>query len=145
MQQRNTFGPALFCNQPSPNTIHSTCKHFIRLSLVHLCISRCIDHGIAGDLIKQLTHLCRRGNITLSVTDRLSNHSRGRAIDIYLLGDQRVIDSHDRASLAYEIATWGAKNPLVYELGSPWSIGGATANSFTNTVHHDHIHIGVRG
>jgi hypothetical protein len=78
-------------------------------------------------------------------TDRVSNHSRGRAIDIYLIGDQPVIDSHSRDSLAHEIAAWAATYPDTYELGSPWVIGGATANSFTNTVHHDHIHIGVRG
>ena len=76
-------------------------------------------------------------------TDRVSNHTVGRAVDIHELDSARVIDSHDIASSTYALAEWLASRPDIKELGSPWLIEDAIAHTFTNEVHHDHLHIGV--
>ena len=34
---------------------------------------------------------------------------------------------------------------LVSEVGSPWALDGYGGRSFTDDVHLDHVHIGVRG
>ncbi|MCP3856977.1 MAG: hypothetical protein GY698_19970, partial [Actinomycetia bacterium] len=76
-------------------------------------------------------------------TERVSNHSIGRAIDIYRLGDSRVIDDHNPDSLIHEIVSWAFDREDVGEVGSPWALDGTGGRSFTNQVHHDHVHIGV--
>jgi len=76
-------------------------------------------------------------------TPRLSNHTVGRAIDIYKVGSELVIDSHDVTSSLYASSEWLASRSDIKELGSPWRFDDAVAHTFTNEVHHDHIHIGV--
>jgi hypothetical protein len=73
-------------------------------------------------------------------TDRVSRHTVGRAIDVYLLGDSRVIDTRSDGSATNALVQWLLERPEVTEVGSPWALG---QGSFTNTVHQDHIHIGV--
>ena len=76
-------------------------------------------------------------------TDRVSNHSVGRAVDIYMLERELVVDSHDTASDFYVLSEWIVSRRDIREFGSPWRFPGAVAHNFTNEVHHDHLHIGV--
>ncbi|MEM7140734.1 MAG: hypothetical protein AAF548_06835 [Actinomycetota bacterium] len=76
-------------------------------------------------------------------TDRVSNHSVGRAVDIYKLDDELVVDSHDTSSDFYALSEWIVSRDDIREFGSPWKFPGAVAHTFTNEVHHDHLHIGV--
>ncbi|MDG2113928.1 MAG: hypothetical protein P8N02_15100 [Actinomycetota bacterium] len=76
-------------------------------------------------------------------TDRLSNHTVGLAVDIYELGSVPVIDSHHVTSATYGFAKELASRTDVKEFGSPWLFEDAVASTFTNEVHHDHLHIGV--
>jgi hypothetical protein len=76
-------------------------------------------------------------------TPRLSNHTVGRAIDIYAVGPELVVDSHDVTSSLYAVSEWVVSRTDIREFGSPWLFDDAVAHSFTNQVHHDHIHIGV--
>ena len=76
-------------------------------------------------------------------TDRVSNHSVGRAVDIYKFGSELVIDSHDRSSDLYELSEWIVSRYDIREFGSPWLFPEAIAHTFTNEVHYDHVHIGV--
>ncbi len=78
-------------------------------------------------------------------TDRISNHTVGRAIDIYRVGDTRVIDNSGPDSYIHDIVEWIYANPLVTEVGSPWALDGSGGRSFTNDVHLDHIHMGTTG
>ncbi len=80
---------------------------------------------------------------TVFGTDRVSKHSVGRAIDVYLLEDTRVIDQPDPSTQAHDIVAWLYARSDVAEVGSPWALDGPGGRSFTNEVHHDHIHIGV--
>jgi hypothetical protein len=74
-------------------------------------------------------------------TDRRSNHSAGRAVDVYAVAGHPVVGQRRRGSAAYRLAGWlDQAGPT--ELGSPWRLADGGARSFTNTVHQDHIHIG---
>ena len=76
-------------------------------------------------------------------TDRVSNHSAGRAVDIYSFESKLVIDSHDRSSDLYALSEWIVSRYDIREFGSPWRFPDAVAHTFTNEVHHDHVHVGV--
>lgn len=76
-------------------------------------------------------------------TNRVSNHSVGRAVDVYLLGGTRVIDAHESGSEAHQLVSWLLDRTDVRSIGSPWALDGYGGRSFTDTVHHDHIHISV--
>ena len=76
-------------------------------------------------------------------TDRVSNHSVGRAVDIYKLESELVVDSHATFSEVYELSEWIVSRYDIREFGSPWRFPDAVAHTFTNEVHHDHLHIGL--
>ncbi len=76
-------------------------------------------------------------------TGRVSNHSIGRAIDIYEVGGQRVIDGRVEGSVTHDFVTMLAQRDDIYEFGAPWDFPDARSRMFTNLVHQDHIHIGV--
>jgi hypothetical protein len=74
-------------------------------------------------------------------TSRPSNHSAGRAVDVYRVDGTLVIHQAGRAGAAFQLASWLDRRG-VSELGSPWVFAGDQGRSFTNTVHRDHLHIG---
>lgn len=76
-------------------------------------------------------------------TDRVSNHSVGRAVDIYRLDTELVVDSHATGSNVHTLSEWIVSRYDIREFGSPWRFPDAVAHTFTNEVHHDHLHIGV--
>ena len=76
-------------------------------------------------------------------TNRVSNHTVGRAVDIHELGSELVIDSHDTTSAIYSLSEWLVSRPDIREFGSPWLFDDAVAHTFTDEVHHDHLHVGV--
>lgn len=70
-------------------------------------------------------------------TSSISNHTEGRAVDIWGIDNQPVITQRgDESPLRRLVADVLALG--VTELGSPWALGGA---SFTNTLHQDHLHV----
>lgn len=76
-------------------------------------------------------------------TDRVSNHTVGRAVDIHEIGSELVIDSHDTTSSIYALSEWLVSRLDIREFGSPWRFDDAAAHNFTDEVHHDHLHVGV--
>ncbi len=77
-------------------------------------------------------------------TDRQSNHTKGRAVDIYRLGERRVIDDRSEGSATFAAVQWLYDRDEVTEVGSPWALDGFGGRSFTDVVHADHLHVGVR-
>lgn len=76
-------------------------------------------------------------------TERVSNHTKGRAVDIYRVGERPVIDQRAEGSRAHDLARMLFELG-VPELGSPWAFDGYGGRSFTDVVHQDHLHVGVR-
>ena len=92
---------------------------------------------------------CLRSGHPIDVfgTDHVSNHTKGRAVDIWsVAGRPVVLQREDRASPAHEMTTLAFAMQSVTELGSPWDLDGPpppTTRSFTNVVHADHVHVAL--
>lgn len=102
-------------------------------------------------LVEVMTALSRRWHLSVHVlraghpvnvfdTDRRSNHTRGRAVDIWALDDVPVIE-HDRAP--WRQAMLAARQLGAHEVGGPADIGGPGPPYFTDDVHQDHLHVAV--
>lgn len=77
-------------------------------------------------------------------TGLISNHTKGRGVDIWAIDGQPVVSLRDPAgplpALVQELVNAG-----VTEVGSPFDIDGPGGASFTNTVHQDHLHLAFDG
>lgn len=73
-------------------------------------------------------------------TDRISNHTEGRAVDVWALDGRPIIDvGESRAVAAFMRA---ASDAGAYQVGGPVDRDGAGASYFTDDTHRDHIHLG---
>lgn len=74
-------------------------------------------------------------------TSRLSDHPRGRAFDTWQVDGHAVVDPATPRGLVtgYMSAVASAGS---YNVGGPYSLGGATY--FSDATHHDHVHAGFR-
>lgn len=75
-------------------------------------------------------------------TDRVSDHTRGLAVDIFEVGGDLVVNQRTETSPAYEVARW-LYDEGIGQLGSPWAFDGVGGRSFTDEVHQDHLHVSV--
>ena len=109
--------------------------------------------GIATELLALIARVADRHQIavaTLSTghplnvfaTDRQSNHTKGRAVDIYSIDGEPVVSQRTKGSAAHRLTGW-LFDRGVPELGSPWALDGYGGRSFTDDVHLDHLHVGV--
>jgi hypothetical protein len=74
-------------------------------------------------------------------TTSVSNHTHGRAVDIWALDGGPVAQGRQQDGPAQMLARQLLANGVT-ELGGPWDLDGPGGASFTNTVHQDHLHIG---
>lgn len=113
-----------------------------------------LSGGISLDLLALMERLADRtpfGVVTLSQghpyevfgTNRQSDHTRGRAVDIYRLGDTLVIDGRAEGSVVHQTVQWLYQQPEIRQIGSPWALDGVGGKSFTDRLHQDHLHIAV--
>ncbi len=76
-------------------------------------------------------------------TDRVSNHTAWRAVDVDQVDGQPVSPSN---TAARELARWigqGGAGVRPSEVGSPWAFGRRPW--FTDPGHRDHLHVGFPG
>lgn len=116
-----------------------------------------IEAGRIGDpILEALNGLAneRRLSVTVLATghprnvfgaDSVSNHTAGRAVDVWAVDGVPVIGQRSIGSPAYQLVE-AALAQGITEVGSPWDLDGAGMGaSFTNTVHQDHLHFGYDG
>lgn len=73
----------------------------------------------------------------------LSNHTGGRAVDIWEVDDVAVVSQRaDAGSSAYRLTQDALERGDVTEIGSPWDLDAGGSTSFSNDVHLDHVHLG---
>lgn len=87
-------------------------------------------------------HVFRSGHpVNVFATERESNHTRGRAVDIWALDDVPVI-AHDRAD--WQKAMEAAAALGASEIGGPKDLDGVRGRRpyFSDRVHQDHLHVG---
>lgn len=75
-------------------------------------------------------------------TTRISNHTRGAAVDLWFV-DTPVVGQRDaNGALAGVVGDLLRRG--VTELGAPFVVDGPSGTSFTDTVHQDHLHLAIR-
>jgi hypothetical protein len=77
-------------------------------------------------------------------TDRVSDHMRGRAVDIHRIADTLVIEDRSDGSPTDRAVGWLYDDAVGPVVGSPWALDGFGGRSFTDAVHQDHLHVAVR-
>ena len=76
----------------------------------------------------------------------VSNHTVGRAVDIWSVDGQPVVSQRSPGSPLQTLVQQLVDSRATTELGSPWDLDGpGTGVSFTNTVHQDHLHLAFDG
>ena len=78
-------------------------------------------------------------------TDLVSNHTLGRAVDVYRVEGTHVVDDRSEGSTAWDLVRWLCGRGEMASVGSPWVLGDGECRSFTDQVHQDHIHVSVVG
>ena len=73
-----------------------------------------------------------------------SNHTRGRAVDVYAIGGSLVIQQWAEGSAAHRMARMLYEQGIP-ELGTPWVFTDLGGGSFSDTVHADHLHVAYDG
>lgn len=111
--------------------------------------------SISPVLLQLLDRIAQHHSIAITVlesghpldvfgTSHRSMHSFGRAADINMIDGTHVIDERSAGSPADSLVHWLMRQSVVGQVGSPWDLdGSASARSFTNSVHLDHVHVSV--
>lgn len=76
-------------------------------------------------------------------TERTSNHTRGRGVDIWSIDRTAVVDQRGLGSPLRDLVERLAGEGVT-ELGSPYDLDGPGGVMFTNIVHQDHLHLAFR-
>jgi hypothetical protein len=112
-----------------------------------------VEAGVVDDLVAGLlVSLGERWRVVVQVlrsghpvnvfgTDRVSNHTRGRAVDLWAIDGVPVVD-RDRSAwraVMEAAAAYGAT-----EIGGPQDLDGGTGQRpfFSDALHQDHLHLG---
>lgn len=101
---------------------------------------------LAGILALARTHrigisVVRSGHpLDVFGTTRPSDHPRGRAFDVWRIGDRPVVDPGTPARLVTGFMR-AAADVGAYNVGGP-SLLGSAPQYFSDRTHHDHVHVG---
>lgn len=77
-------------------------------------------------------------------SDRVSDHSRGRALDIHAIAGELVIEGRSEGTATARAVDYlFGDDPGRPIIGAPWARDGFGGRSFTDPVHQDHIHVAV--
>ena len=79
--------------------------------------------------------------------DRVSNHFRGRAVDVWSLGERPLVQQRARRdTVAFQLLEQVVAPGPADEVGVPvgWDLDGGVRQIFANVVHDDHFHLGFR-
>jgi hypothetical protein len=75
-------------------------------------------------------------------TNRLSDHPRGRAVDIWALDGRRIVDPANRTFVERAMRAAASAGP--YQVGGPVDLDGGGSLYFSDQTHQDHMHLGFR-
>jgi hypothetical protein len=73
-------------------------------------------------------------------TDRVSNHTEGRAVDVWALDGRPIIEMGGSSAVTGFMQA--AADIGAYQVGGPSDLDGADAVYFSDDTHQDHIHLG---
>ncbi len=78
-------------------------------------------------------------------TSKISNHTQGRAVDLWRAGGQPVVSIGAMTGPAHSALVAAFADPRTRQTGSPpgSDLDGPRRRSFTDLVHQDHLHLAV--
>ncbi|MFG3052754.1 hypothetical protein ACGFZP_17585 [Kitasatospora sp. NPDC048239] len=113
----------------------------LRSGVVHESVLRAML-DLAGTYRLSLTVLRSGHPLDVFGTSRPSDHPRGRALDVWQIDGQAVVDAATPRRLI-ESFMRDAAAAGSYNVGGPIALSGGAGNQFfTDETHHDHVHIG---
>ena len=85
--------------------------------------------------------------VNVFATPKISNHTQGRAVDLWRVDGQPVVTTGAAAGPARALLNAAAADRRLRQAGSPEGsdLDGAGRRSFTDLVHSDHLHLAVGG
>jgi hypothetical protein len=72
----------------------------------------------------------------------VSDHPRGRAVDIWAVDGHPIVVPANRARTVAFMREASATGP--WQVGGPVDLDGAAKAYFSDPTHHDHVHLGFR-
>lgn len=145
--------PAASGDRPAASALAGDVLADTRITMPDSAREEVRSGAVDARVLRLLLDLARRWPVTVAVfkaghpynvfaTDRVSNHSRGRAVDLWAVGGRTVAAQRGDPSSAARALVVEALRGGATEVGGPWAVSANGRTSFTNTVHHDHIHVG---
>jgi hypothetical protein len=124
-----------------------------RLHLPEACRADIHAGRIHDSVLLALTTLSRRHVLDVSIlrsghpyhvfgTNRVSDHPRGRAVDIWAVDGHPIVVPANRARTVAFMREASATGP--WQAGGPVDLDGAAKAYFSDPTHHDHVHLGFR-
>lgn len=105
-------------------------------------VLRLLD-GLAATRLLSVAVLATGHPLNVFETERVSNHTAGRGVDIWAIDGVAVIDQQQSAEVRAVVAEALAAGAT--EVGAPFDDDGRGGQMFTNEVHLDHLHLAFRG
>lgn len=101
-----------------------------------------ILEGLARDHTVDVLTLATGHPVNVFGTDGQSNHSRGRAVDVWRVDGSPVVDPATSRDLLAAVLTKAGQLGAT-EVGGPFDLNGGRPGYFTDDLHKDHLHLGV--
>ncbi|MEO8108193.1 MAG: hypothetical protein ABI720_12850 [Actinomycetes bacterium] len=122
-----------------------------RVRLPYAAASDVRAGAIDDSVLEALTQLAVDRRIDVSIlrsghpirvfgTDRRSDHTDGRAVDLWALDGRLIIDNGDTPMVADFMRAASASG--AYQVGGPVNLDGDGTTYFADDTHRDHIHLG---
>ena len=113
---------------------------------------------VSDDVLEVLSNAGTLGTVGVTVlrtghprevfgTPTVSAHAVGRAVDVWQIAGNAVVDDVGPGTLTTQLQTAAMIDPRVDQVGSPPGTdldGPGSRRSFANLVHEDHLHLAVR-
>ena len=122
-----------------------------RVALPFAAVGDIRSGAVDDSVLRALTLLSQTFRLDVSVlrsghplrvfgTDRISNHTEGRAVDIWAIDGRPVIESGGSPTVTdFMRVAWEAG---AYQVGGPTDLDGGGAGFFADDTHKDHVHLG---
>ena len=127
-----------------------------RIELPDTCRWDVHSGGVSPDLLAVLASAAAVAPVAVTVlrnghplnvfgTSRVSDHTQGRAVDLWRVGGEPVVGTGATVGPARPVLAAAAADRRTLQTGSPpgSDLDGPGRRSFTDLVHHDHLHLAV--
>jgi hypothetical protein len=125
-----------------------------RVKLPHAAASDVESGAVGDDVLAAVNDLSSEYVVDVSVlrsghpirvfgTDRRSNHTDGRAVDVWAVDGRPVIERGGRDLVTRFMRDASQVGP--YQIGGPVNLDGGGTFYFADATHQDHIHLGFGG